>query len=143
MKITITIEMDERELEMTKEEEVEKVDGEYRNVSIYARFFNGSCPAWTKNPDMNMMYLMTQRQYATDMLKLKGHLFLNEVYDMLGMTRTKEGQVVGWVYDPDNPIGDNYVDFGIFEDYNQDFVNGYETTALLDFNVDGNILDRI
>lgn len=144
MKLTITIEMDERELEMTKVEETEKeTEKDYKDVSFYARFFNESCPAWTKDPEMNMMYLIAQRSYANDMLKAKGHLFLNEVYDMLGMARTKAGQVVGWIYDPENPIGDNFIDFGIFEDYNQEFVNGCEATVLLDFNVDGMILDRI
>ena len=60
---------------------------------------------------------------------------------MLGVPRTRSGGVVGWVYDPVNPIGDNYVDFGIHVQRNQDFINGYERSILLDFNVDGNILD--
>ena len=50
----------------------------------------------------------------------------------------------GVVYDKKNPIGDNYVDFGIYDtskEANRNFVNGYERTILLDFNVDGNILD--
>ena len=90
------------------------------------------------------MFLKQQQNYANEMLKSKGHLFLNEVYDMLGIPRTKAGQVVGWVYDEKNPIGDNFVDFGLY-DINREavrnFVNGYERTILLDFNVDGNIWD--
>ena len=65
---------------------------------------------------------------------------------MLGIPRTRAGQIVGWVYDEDNPLGDNYVDFGIYDINREktiDFVNGYERVILLDFNVDGNILDRI
>ena len=64
--------------------------------------------------------------------------------EMLGIPRAKAGQVVGWVYDAKNPIGDNYVDFGIYDIHREtvrNFVNGYERTILLDFNVDGNILD--
>ena len=65
---------------------------------------------------------------------------------MLGIPKTKAGQIVGWVYDEKNPNGDNFVDFGIY-DMNKEraraFVNGYERTILLDFNVDGNILDLI
>ena len=63
---------------------------------------------------------------------------------MLGIPRTKAGQVVGWVYDENCPVGDNYVDFGIYDIHREkcrDFVNGYERTILLDFNPDGNILD--
>lgn len=112
--------------------------------SDYARFFDDGCAGWDKDPEINLMFLKRQQEYANDKLKSRGYLFLNEVYDMLGIPRSKAGQVVGWIYDEKNPIGDNYVDFGI---YNQDiaktrdFVNGYERTILLDFNVDGNILD--
>ena len=70
---------------------------------------------------------------------------------MLGIPRTKAGQVVGCIYDEKNPVGDNYVDFGIYDtnkntkwaNANKDFVNGYERSILLDFNVDGDILNNI
>ena len=64
---------------------------------------------------MNLMFLRRQQDAATDRLKANGYLFLNDVYDMLGIQRTKAGQIVGWVYDEKNPIGDNYVDFGIYD----------------------------
>ena len=73
-------------------------------------------------------------------------MFLNDVYDALGIPRSKAGQVVGWIYDEKNPNGDNFVDFGIYDLYKEgsrDFVNGYERTIWLDFNVDGPILDLI
>lgn len=114
--------------------------------SDYARFFDESCAGWTKDPEYNLMFLKDQQRYANDLLKTKGHLFLNEVYDMLGLPRTKAGQVVGWIYDEKHPVGDNFVDFGIYDLYNEkkrDFVNGYERTILLDFNVDGDILELI
>lgn len=113
------------------------------NVSDYARFFNESCANWTKNPEYNFHFLKQQEMYATSVLKSRGYLFLNDVYDMLGIPRSKAGQVVGWVYDPDNTAGDNYVDFDLYSSQNEGFVNGYEKSALLDFNVDGCILDRI
>lgn len=112
--------------------------------SDYARFFDCGNDYWEKDSEYNLMFLRSQQQYANDLLRSRGRLFLNEVYRMLGIPETKAGQVVGWVYDPENPDhnGDNYVDFGIY-DINKpkarDFVNGYERTILLDFNVDGNI----
>lgn len=112
--------------------------------SDYARIFDESSSLWEKNAEYNLMFLRAQQQYANDLLRAKGHLYLNEVYDMLDIPRTKAGQVVGWVYDPDNSVGDNYVDFGIYDicrEKSRDFVNGYERSILLDFNVDGNILD--
>ena len=114
--------------------------------SDYARFFDDGCSGWTKDPEYNLMFLKNQQRYANDRLKTKGSLFLNEVYDMLGIPRTKAGACVGWIYDEKNPVGDNFVDFGIYDLYNEkarDFVNGYERTILLDFNVDGDILDLI
>lgn len=112
--------------------------------SDYARFFDEACSGWTKDPELNLMFLKRQQSYANDLLQRRGYLFLNEVYDMLGIPRTKAGQVVGWVYDENCPVGDNYVDFGIYDIHREkcrDFVNGYERTILLDFNPDGNILD--
>jgi len=134
--------------ETGKEQKVEKtVDiADPDGYSDYARFFDESCAGWEKNPEYNLMFLRAEQNYANDRLRSRGYLFLNEVYERLGIPMTKAGQIVGWVYNPDNPVGDNYVDFGIYEtnrERNRAFVNGYERTILLDFNVDGNILDLI
>ena len=120
-------------------------------ASDYAKFFDEGCNGWTKDPEANLLFLKKQQTYANNRLKANGYLFLNEVYEMLGIPRTKAGQVVGWIYDEKNPVGDNYVDFGIYDtnknsnwaNANKDFVNGYERSILLDFNVDGNILNNI
>lgn len=115
---------------------------ESEEPSDYARFFCEGCAGWTKDPEMNLVFLKQQQNWANELLKTRGHLFLNEVYDMLGIERSKAGQVVGWVYDETNPDCDNYVDFGIYDIYNERkraFVNGWERSILLDFNVDGNI----
>lgn len=106
--------------------------------SMYARFFDQLSPQWCKEAEYNLVFLRCQQQWANDMLKTRGHIFLNEVYDMLGIPRTKAGQVVGWVISKN---GDNYIDFGIYE--SNVFVNGREGAILLDFNVDGIIYDKI
>lgn len=114
--------------------------------SDYAKCFDVGCTGWTKNAEMNLMFLRRQQDWANERLKARGYMFLNEVYDSLGLPRTKAGQVVGWVYDLNNPNGDNYIDFGIYNIHNEacvDFVNGRERSIWLDFNVDGNILDLI
>lgn len=111
--------------------------------SDYARFFDEYCAGWTKDAEYNLMFLRQQQNYANELLKSRGHLFLNEVYDMLGIDRTKAGNIVGWIYDEEHPFGDNFVDFGIYVLDNEkarDFVNGRERSILLDFNVDGDIL---
>lgn len=110
--------------------------------SDYARFFDDGCIGWTKDPETNLIFLKHVQAQANDKLQRNGYLYLNDVYKMLGIPVTKAGQVVGWIYDEKDPIGDNYVDFGIYDLYNERkraFVNGLERTILLDFNVDGNI----
>lgn len=114
--------------------------------SEYARFFDDGCNGWTKDPELNLVFLKQQQNYANEILKTRGHITLNEVYEMLGIPRTKAGMVVGWIYDEKHPVGDNFVDFGIYDIYDEkkrDFVNGYERVVLLDFNVDGNIYDML
>ena len=116
------------------------------NISEYARFFDAASSNFAKDPEYNMMFLRRQQDYANEMLKSRGHLFLNEVYDLLDIPRSKAGQVVGWVYDKNgNTKGDNYVDFGLYrnDQGTRRFVNGLEYNILLDFNVDGVIYDII
>ena len=121
-------------------------EAEINEISDYARFFDESCSGWTKDPEFNLMFLRRQQDYANEKLRKRKYLFLNEVYAMVGLPATKAGQIVGWVYDEKNPVGDNYVDFNIYNGNSERarmFVNGQERSILLDFNVDGNILDLL
>ena len=111
--------------------------------SIYARFFDPMSTRWSKEPEYNLLLLKCQQNYANDLLRARGHVFLNEVYDMIGVPRSKAGSVVGWILIGN--VKENWVDFGIWDDDNnvRDFVNGREASILLDFNVDGVIYDKI
>ena len=97
-------------------------------------------PYWEANNDYNLMFLRAQEKYANDLLRSKKRVFLNDVRKAIGLPETKAGQMVGWVYDPENPDIDNCIDFGIDWDhiyrYSED---GIDSPILLDFNVDGNI----
>lgn len=109
-------------------------------LSVYAKFFDESCTQWSKNPEYNLMFLKAQQDYFNNILRARGHVFLNEVYDAIGIQRTQAGSIVGWIIGN----GDNHIDFGIFDGDRprvRDFVNGYERSILLDFNVDGVIYD--
>lgn len=108
--------------------------------SMYARFFDEASVNWQKNAELNRIFVQAQQNYANHLLHARGHVFLNEVYDMLGIPRCKAGQVVGWVV---GEGGDNFIDFGMYEAANADFVNGAERNIILDFNVDGSVLDKI
>ncbi len=134
-----TLSLDEKGKAVEKVETKTLLD----QYSTYARFFDEMCPDWNRNPEYNLIFLRAQQNWANDLLRARGHVFLNEVYDMLGIPRTKAGAVVGWVIGHE---GDNYIDFGLFDGENsaaRDFVNGRERSILLDFNVDGVIYDKI
>ena len=112
--------------------------------SEYARFFDETCKGYERETQYNLMFLRAQQQFANDKLMADGFLFLNDVYDMLGIDKTPTGQLVGWKYDElNNDVGDNYVDFGIMETNRETEDGGYEPVILLDFNVDGDILHLI
>lgn len=113
--------------------------------SIYARFFDHYSTSWNKEPEYNLIFLKCQQNYANDLLRARGHVFLNEVYDMLGIPRSKAGAVVGWILSKHRDT-DNFINFGVFNedsDTARDFVNGHEGSILLDFNVDGVIYDKL
>ena len=137
---------DENGNEVVKKEVVDVIEDDPNNYSPYSIVFDDGNEGWDPDPERTKFFLIQQQNWANERLKAKGHLFLNEVYDMLGARRTKAGAQVGWVYDEKNVVGDNYVDFGIFDTRRskaRDFVNGYEKVIVLDFNVDGYILDLI
>jgi len=133
------IRVEELDIDGDKKKTPVKV-GNDRQSSVYARFFDECSTEWTKNAEINRNFIQCQQNYFNQKLIAHGHVFLNEIYDNLGLERSSAGQMVGWIYDGD---GDNYIDFGITEIYNNRFVNGIERSILLDFNVDGVIYDKI
>lgn len=110
--------------------------------SDVAVFFDRSNPNWDRNPNLSLMFLRAQQNMANDILHTRGHIFLNEVYDMLGFDHTQGGAVLGWVMGE----GDDFVDFGLYDPENENnrrFINGTYDSILLDFNHDGVIWDKI
>lgn len=115
-------------------------DAAIQEFTGYGRWFNGSCEGWCGNAVANKMFLLDAQQYFDSLLQVRGHLFLNEVYDRLGIPRTTIGQLVGWVYSDEN----SHVDFGLnLNNENKMFMRGEIATAFLTFNVDGIIVNKI
>lgn len=143
----------DREFRYGVEEFVVEKDGEKTVVkrvntsdgpSIYAKLWDENSTSWNGDPVYDMVFLKAQQQYANDRLHAKKHLFLNEVYDALGLERTQAGAVVGWVLGGE---GDDFVDFGIFNEAMEPehlaFFTGREKAIWLDFNVNGTMYDKI
>lgn len=136
--------VDEDGKEKTTKKTVDIVD--INDIEDYSRLFYEGNPGWDPDPRFTMMFLKEQQRYANKLLKKRGYLFLNEVYKMLGFSIIPEGQYIGWIYDEENPIGDNRVDFGLLDTEDIDtirFFNRDERAVLLKFNHDGNILDKM
>lgn len=144
-------EVDENGKKKKVKKEVETVG---TTVSPYARFFDETCREWSRSPDYNHMFVISQQNAANDLLRSRhtdgfhkrGFVFLNEVYKMLGFTETPTGAICGWVVPEDGDLGDNFIEFKIFDGTDPSkraFVNGDEKSILLDFNVQGPIWDLI
>jgi hypothetical protein len=108
----------------------------------YARIFDDiNSTRWRNSSELNTQFLLQVQSTMQHTLVARGHVFLNEVHDALGLERTPEGQIVGWVWNSKN--GDNFIDFGIFEAHAAEFMAGREPSVWLDFNVDGPVWDLI
>lgn len=121
--------------------EIEVKVSDPNRYSPYAKFFDEYNDNWQRDSELNRMFVQCQQNHWNYKLTAHGHVFLNEVYDGLGLPRSQAGAIVGWLKESEN--GDGYIDFGIFEAFNARFVNGEEQSILLDFNVDGVIWDKI
>jgi hypothetical protein len=150
MKVKDVEVVDEKTGEVTKKKELvnEKDPSNPNDYSIYAKIFDESSYWWKDDPELNKSFLITAQQYFNDRLRSRHHVFLNEVYEYLGLEETNNGCFVGW-RDPKfypGSTGDGYIDFGIFDLENKqkrEFVNGYEPSIIVDFNVDGVIAGKI
>ncbi len=112
-------------------------------ISDYSRFFQEGCRGFDNSGRYNFLYLKGVQTMFNNKLIADGYVMLNDVYRELGFDTIPEGWSIGWVYDEANPIGDNYIDFGLYEarNKNQRAVNGWEPVILMDFNVDGNLYE--
>lgn len=110
----------------------------------YARIFDEYNPNWSNVPNQNQYFVQSVQNHANDLLRVKGKVYLNDVYDMLGIDREEFGQVVGWV--KNSETGDGYIDFGVWNGSTfagKEWVTGNADGILLDFNVDGVVLDLL
>ena len=111
-------------------------------------------------PGYNLAFLKGRETYWNHILQTRGHVFLNEILEDLGMKHTQAGQVVGWIVDKNgDPIvnpetgtsGNGCIDFGIFDNsfFDSDEYNvvrggkALNGEIYLDFNVDGIIWNMI
>lgn len=148
----------EIESKNTNEQGVEEAIKEYTDVAMahtspYTCIFDETVDTWQPDNMLNRNYLFLMEQAANKRLRIQGHLFLNDVLSSIGThggvtMKTPEGQIVGWIYDPNDPTRQNHVDFGVTSyvegnDALNSFISGGERSVMLRFNCDGPIIDKI
>ena len=144
-----TVEVEEKTTDEDGKEKIttKKVKvGDLNDFSPFVMCYTTGCKGWEKDADHNKWFLIQIEKWANEKLKHEGVVFLNDIRYELGLPKTKIGQEYGWIYNKENPVGDNHIDLGIFNidrEKNRDFVNGWEYSVWLDPNVDGYIMDLI
>lgn len=153
------LEAAEKEREANREAEADrkrkKKNYEKRRTAhqeVYSKFFDQYSDRWRRSwtPEQVWEYLRQKQREANDMLSIRKHIFLNEVYDLLGLDRTEEGAVVGWILTKNNP--NSHVDFGLDsmpDDARRKFLSAERNEDIkiwLHFNPDGliyNLIDKM
>ena len=116
-----------------------------KNVS-YIRRFDWTNPYYKEDINYILFFLRSQQNYFNDKLRAypkNGHIWMNSVDTALGFKETEEGQIVGWRYDPDDPYIDNFIDFNLCEAYAEDEYGIKRPVVMIEYNVDGSILNKI
>lgn len=113
--------------------------------SPYARIIDERTSVWDPSDDITELNIHAQCNYMNDLLRTRGYVFLSDVYDALGIPRTPASQVVGWLWNKGD--GDHYISFGNVEEHRIKFYDDSRrrevSNYLLDFNVDGEIVNEI
>lgn len=82
---------------------------------IYCGIFDNYSDRWQRywTAEQVLEYLKFKQNQLNDMLRIRKHVFVNEVYDMLGLERTSAGSVNGWILTRTNP--ESHISLGIDE----------------------------
>ena len=134
-------EKDENGKEKKVKKTISVADGNLGGSPYTFIFDSEHTMAYTGDNAYDMMELRMEQELANNLLKARGYIYLNEILDRLGLKTSKMGQVVGWVYNPDDNNADGFVDFGVREISIPNNDGELESKIVLDFNVQGNILD--
>lgn len=114
--------------------------------SDYIRYMTPQNCNWENDSDYMELFLNNAQRHANDILRSRGYIYLNTVYEMLALEQSKAGHQVGWVYRRDNPDGDNQVIFKVKKcqiPVSNDPDDGYQPALAIDFNVDGDIFGKM
>lgn len=108
-----------------------KNDDDHKPMSLTRPFNAETSKHWSPDMEINQLFLRNVENYINDLLRHRGHVFLNDVYDQLGMKRTSHGAIAGWLFRDNVLIGFVPNDLEPGDDIE------------LEFDYDGVIYDRL
>ena len=131
--------------EKGKEKKVKKTVNvaDINDESCYVRYLTSTNTDYSENEEFVLTRLNMTQSYLNNRLKARGYLTLNEAYEAIGFNKSKAGLVVGWIFDRNNPVGDNYVQLKVTPVQALNEYGTYEKAYAIDFNVDGNIYNHM
>ena len=63
--------------------------------------FDESAVNWCKDQETNHMYLIQQKHWFEDLFKHRGYIYLNQIYEALGVRWDSTKENVLWIYGQD------------------------------------------
>lgn len=130
-----------------------EVKEEKKNKVMYEYLFDETNPNWCTNGTYNLNFLYGVENFLNDKLRVKGHIFLSEVYDALGVEpsqlnpyQAEAAKYLGWIYDTTDPTRDCYINFGLRDSSGiltpeaDELRRNDNDVIFIKFNPDGDIL---
>lgn len=125
------------------------------NPHDFHYLFDESNPYWEPDSGLNLETLLMKERCLNNRFRIKGYMFLDEVYKELGIepgiigpNKMRAAKYIGWIYDPDDRTRDNYISFGLSDlegNFTYDALRMKrqgERNVYLTFNPDGDILSE-
>lgn len=79
-------------------------------MSGFKAIFDNTNANWLTQANYNELFLKTQENWFNDLLRARGHVFVNEVLGGLGIPHVPQGQLEGWIYSEGA-----HIDFGCWD----------------------------
>lgn len=70
-----------------------------KSITFIEKKFDIHNRYWAEDDLWNQMFIRQVLAHFEKKLRVRGFVFLNDVYDELGLPMTKQGFISGWLYD--------------------------------------------
>lgn len=141
-----TVEVEEVDENGKTRKKKKKVPVATAKESPYLKYFTKSNPNWKGTDDLNEIFFRSLESWSNDKLRINGRLTLEDVYRAFGFKIDPKDPMclgVGWIFDEENPMGDNRIAFHREKVWLHNDDGELEEAWAIDFNVDGDIYKEL